>query len=226
MNKKKEEENMKERVERLLGIDIYSQAKRPREEVQKELREYGIDAVALAKEAMRITKEAVERARTSDNAAASPSPVRGVVEGVKESIASATRAGKKIADHVHETATTLAVGLSDFFVTSPFGGLQAAPMRGGSGAGTTLKLRIPSLGVRVTFRLKDARGEKAFARVVSLNDAKVSHILDGGIVIAGGNTVGQFADGYAEFATATLTGQIGLRDSQGKPLEAVVESAS
>ena len=50
---------MKERVERLLEIDIFRQAQRPREETQKELHEHGIDAAALATEAMRITKDAL-----------------------------------------------------------------------------------------------------------------------------------------------------------------------
>lgn len=59
----KREENEKERVERLLQMDIYAQACRPRSEVRKELKEAGIDASALAKKAMQMTKQVVKRAK-------------------------------------------------------------------------------------------------------------------------------------------------------------------
>jgi hypothetical protein len=75
MNKKKQN-NTKERIERLLEIDIYKQARRPRAEVQEELREYGIDATALAAEAMRITKDAVAETRSRLGSEQKPTPQR------------------------------------------------------------------------------------------------------------------------------------------------------
>lgn len=170
--------------------------------------------------------QAAHAALNNNRAAVSQSPAREIFKNVKDGLASAAQIGKKIADHVEVTTNALAAGLTDFLVCSPFSRLQAVPMRGGSGASTTLKLRIPTLGVRVTFRLKGARGEKIFARVISVNDATVSHILDGGIVVAGGNVVGRFADGHVEFATSALAGQFGLRDSEGMPVETVVENAT
>lgn len=195
------------------------------EKVREDLKKQGIDT-GPTKEKIRTLLEQAKARKQADVPANSQSPALEIFKGVKDGLAAAAQAGQKIADHVQETANALAVGLTDFFVTSPFGRLQSAPMRGGSGTSTTLKLRIATLGVRVTFRLKGARGETIFASVVSLNDAKVSHILDGGTVINGGNVVGRFADGYAEFAASALAGQFGLRDSQGIPLEPVVENAS
>ena len=118
------------------------------------------------------------------------------------------------------------MGLPDFSVDSPFGRRHLVGGRGGSGGGVALKLRIPSLGVRVTFRQKDARGEKAVARVTRLADSKVSHQLDGGVVIAGGKAVGKFARGFVEFKMASLAGKVCLRDRHGKPLMVEIEAAS
>lgn len=151
----------------------------------------------------------------------------GAVDGLKKQSISIPGAGVKVLEQfVHGVTSALAAGLADFLVPSPFGGRQAVAMRGGSGGGLTWKLRVPSLGVRIVFRYKDALGDKAFARVISLSDAKTSGVLDEGIVIAGGTVVGRFHRGHAEFTASALAGQIGLRDPQGKPLEVEIESAS
>ena len=51
-----------------------------------------------------------------------------------------------------------------------------------SGGGVTLKLRVPELGVRVTFR-QDSRGERVVAKVTTLADsATLTYKLDGGAV--------------------------------------------
>ena len=116
--------------------------------------------------------------------------------------------------------------LEDEFVESTLG--RFAPAVAGAaatGGAVTLKLRVPELEVRVTFR-QDARGERVIARVTPLNDSSISHKLDGGVVMKGGKVVGKFARGRAEFKAAALSGSIGLRDRRGKPLSAIVETDS
>ena len=54
---KENEENLKHRTERLLEIDIYKQAKRPRAEIQAELCKQGINAEAMAASALKTLKQ-------------------------------------------------------------------------------------------------------------------------------------------------------------------------
>lgn len=149
------------------------------------------------------------------------------VEGLADNLVPTPHTGMKAADQfVQRVAAALVTGITDFLVATPFGNRQPLAIRGGNRGGFVWTLRIPALGVRVAFRHKDARGERAFARVISLSDAKVSGVLDGGIVVAGGTVVGHFDRGHAEFMASSLAGQIGLRDSQGIPLEVELESLS
>ncbi len=64
MSAPRKDETVKERVERLLQIDIYKQAKRPRAEVRRELKKLGIDAGDLAKRAIELTREALKKSPT------------------------------------------------------------------------------------------------------------------------------------------------------------------
>lgn len=100
-----------------------------------------------------------------------------------------------------------------------------AGVAGTGGGGATLKLRVPDLGVRVTFR-QDSRGERVVARVTLLTDSTLSHKLDGGVVIKAAKVVGKFSRGRSEFKATVLAGQIGLRDRRGKPLIVEIEPGS
>ncbi len=190
---------------------------------------------AFKQRAFRIVEDAMDcyqETSSSQQAAAVPvstsSPIHAhdLVNESRDKAVSLPKVGLKTAGKfIQEAASVLASGLSDFLLPpSPFGKLQA--MMGRSGAGIAWKLRIQSLGVRITFRKKDARGEQAFARVVSLRDGEVSRVLDGGTVIVGGYVVGKFTNGCAEFPASAVVGQIALRDSQGNPLDAKEENAS
>lgn len=91
--------------------------------------------------------------------------------------------------------------------------------------GKVLKLRVPELGIRVTFR-QDARGEQVIARATRIADSTISYKLDGGSVMKSGKIVGKFVNGRAEFKASMLAGRIGLRDRKGKPLDVEVEHNS
>lgn len=228
-----------EKLSKLIDTDSAAAERVSLADVRAELKRRGIDTTQ-AKEKLKMllsrtvsplpgqvdsleTKSADRTQRSQDIGNQSG----GVVDGLKKQSISVPGAGAKALEQfVHGVTAALAAGLADFLVPNPFGSRQALAMQGGSGGGFSWKLRVPSLGVRVVFRHKDARGERAFARVISLSDAKTSGVLDGGIVIAGGAVVGRFDRGHAEFTVSALAGQIGLRDPQGKPLEVEIESTS
>lgn len=114
----------------------------------------------------------------------------------------------------------------DNFVESTLGRFDLAIAgAAATGGAVTLKLRLPELEARVTFR-QDARGERVVARVTSLADSTISHKLDGGVVMRGGKIVGKFARGRAEIRAAALAGQIGLRDRKGKSVVAEIEPST
>jgi hypothetical protein len=71
-----------------------------------------------------------------------------------------------------EKAAPKTTGLEgeDYLVGTPIGRFEPAVAASGKTGGTvTLKLRVPDLGIRVTFR-QDARGEKVVASVTNLSD--------------------------------------------------------
>lgn len=114
--------------------------------------------------------------------------------------------------------------IADTLVSSPLGVFEpAVASSSASSGGISLILRVPSLGVRVTFR-QDANGKQVVARVTDLFSSKRSHKLDGGIVVKAKKAVGKFGRGYAQFTALDLAGQIGLRDRNGRPLQVELES--
>jgi hypothetical protein len=114
--------------------------------------------------------------------------------------------------------------IADTLIPSPLGLFEpAVASSSASSGGISLILRVPSLGVRVTFR-QDGSGKQVVARVTDLLSSKRSHKLDGGIVVKAKKAVGKFGRGYAEFTASTLAGQIGLRDRNGRPLQVEIET--
>jgi len=140
------------------------------------------------------------------------------------------RSAEEYVSHLKDAVDVVPVSreteVEDKWVESTLGqfGLAVAGAAA-TGGGITLKLHVPELEVRVTFR-QDSRGERVIARVTSLIDSNVSHKLDGGVVMRGGKVVGKFARGRAEFKATTLSGKIGLRNRRGNPLVAIVETDS
>ena len=185
-------------------------------EIQAVRKLLAVEDPSIAPQRERVL-QAIQIVLNNNLVATSQSTPHEVMEDMKNRVTAAVQIGKNMVGQVQETAADLAAGLSDFFVTIP-----ALPMRAGSSTKPLIKLRIPSLELQITFRLKDACGERSFARVVSLIDGEISHVLDGGSIIVGGNVIGRFAEGHAEFSAGVLTGQVCLRDPQGKPVEVLV----
>lgn len=120
------------------------------------------------------------------------------------------------------------LGGLDKWVESPLGIANLAPagQAATGGGGTTLRLLVSELGIRITFR-QDPRGELVVAKVTELTGGSgLSYKFDGGVVLQRRKIVGKFSRGRAQFRASTLSGQISLRDRKGTPLVAVVERAA